>query len=94
MYAHPNHIPQPPHSAGQTYKGRETDHVIFDYCAKSCPGFRTHIDPSQVPSPLEDSEADAEMWENVTYNTLPGSRPPKATTDFTAFDQGQYVFAV
>ncbi|KAG9221872.1 COPII coat Sec23p-Sfb3p heterodimer component [Pleurotus ostreatus] len=75
MYAHAANtyspIPQPPHSAGQAFKG-----------------LRTHIDPSQIPSPIENQEIDRQEWENKTYLTLPGKHVPLATTDYVAIDQG------
>ncbi|KAF4564514.1 COPII coat Sec23p-Sfb3p heterodimer component [Pleurotus pulmonarius] len=74
MYAHAANtyspIPQPPHSAGQAFKG-----------------LRTHIDPSQIPSPIENQEIDRQEWENKTYLTLPGKHAPLATTDYVAIDQ-------
>ncbi len=76
MYAHAANtyspIPQPPHSAGQAFKG-----------------LRTHIDPSQIPSPIENQEIDRQEWENKTYFTLPGKHAPLATTDYVAIDQGE-----
>ncbi|KAJ8514638.1 hypothetical protein ONZ45_g7854 [Pleurotus djamor] len=72
MYAHASaHIPQPPHTAGQSYQG-----------------LRNHIDPSQIPSPIENLEVDRQEWEGKTYMTLPGKHAPLATTDFTSIDQG------
>ncbi|KAF7360198.1 SEC23 SEC24 family protein [Mycena venus] len=71
MYAHPNHIPQPPHSAGQRHQG-----------------FRTKINPSQIPSATEAIEFDRHQWEDTTYLNLPGEHVPFSTTDFVGLDQG------
>ncbi|KAF8636921.1 hypothetical protein AX17_003172 [Amanita inopinata Kibby_2008] len=71
MYAHPHHIPQPPHSAGLGVSG-----------------LRTHINVTQVPSPIEAIEHDRHSWGEKAYLTLPGSHAPLSTSEFIAVDQG------
>ncbi|KAH7886990.1 hypothetical protein F5I97DRAFT_1807234 [Phlebopus sp. FC_14] len=80
MSNQPRHIPQPPHSAGQPYKGKVAQLMFV--------GLRARIDPHQIPSPIDAIEADKETWESQMYMTLPGNNPPLSTTDFVAFDQG------
>jgi protein transport protein SEC24 len=46
------------------------------------------MNPKQVPSPTEIIEKDSLRWENAIYTTLPGSKPPLASSNFTALDQG------
>ncbi|KAJ7060993.1 sec24-related protein [Mycena amicta] len=71
MYAHPQHIPQPPHSAGRRPQG-----------------FRTKINPDQIPSATEALEFDRHQWEDATFLGHPGSHVPFSTSDFVAVDQG------
>ncbi|KAG2111951.1 Sec23/Sec24 trunk domain-containing protein [Suillus discolor] len=73
------HIPQPPHSAGEPYKGTPAASSLW---------LRPRIDPSQMPSPIDMIESDKEKWEGNSFMTLPGNNPPLSTSDFTAFDQG------
>lgn len=87
MYAHPTHIPQPPHSAGASLPG------MLSKCSgnmsfTSVPGFRPHINANQIPSPIEAIELDRHNWADKTYTTLPGAHAPLSTTDFIAVDQG------
>ncbi|KAF7326008.1 SEC23 SEC24 family protein [Mycena kentingensis (nom. inval.)] len=71
MYAHPQHIPQPPHSAG-----------------RSPGGFRTKINPDQIPSATDAIEFDRHQWEDATFYGHPGSNVPFSTSDFVSVDQG------
>ncbi|KAJ7269654.1 sec24-related protein [Mycena rebaudengoi] len=72
MYAHSNHIPQPPHSAGR----------------KLDPVFRRRIDPNQIPSATEAIEFDRHQWEDTMHLNQPGEHVPFSTTDFIGLDQG------
>ncbi|KAL1742283.1 hypothetical protein HDZ31DRAFT_43594, partial [Schizophyllum fasciatum] len=67
-------IPAPPHKTGERYRG-----------------LRQRIDPAQIPSPIENAERDEAQWAasaRAVFPTLPGTRPPLATTAFAALDQG------
>ncbi|KAF7316124.1 SEC23 SEC24 family protein [Mycena indigotica] len=71
MYAHPQHIPQPPHSAGRRPQG-----------------FRTKINPDQIPSATAAIEFDRHQWEDTQFFGHPGSHVPFSTSDFVSVDQG------
>lgn len=88
MYAHSNHIPQPPHSAGRRFEGMSyTDRSIS--LISVFKGFRRKIDPNQIPSATEAIEFDRHQWEDTTYLNRPGEHVPFSTSDFVGLDQGQ-----
>lgn len=65
-------IPQPPHTAGSRL-----------------PGLRTKIDRAQIPSVIEPIELDREEWASgKVWTSQPDNRPPLASTDYSAIDQG------
>lgn len=65
-------------------------HLITALVLSTLVGLRARIDVNQIPSPIDDIEADKETWEKQMYMTLPGNNPPLSTTDFVAFDQGEH----
>lgn len=67
-----SHIPQPPHSAGLSYKGLRT-------------AIDPHQIPSIVDTIYTDRQT---WEGGQIYTTLPGKHPPMCTSDFIAVDQG------
>ena len=88
MYPHPNHIPQPPHSAGLDYKGTRGFSSTVVHTHERRIGLRPRIDPTQVPSPIDAIENDRIAWQTKAFPTLPGTHAPLCTSDFVAVDQG------
>ncbi|CAK5274729.1 unnamed protein product [Mycena citricolor] len=51
-------------------------------------GFRTKINPAQIPSATEAIEFDRHQWEDSTYSGIPGEHVPLSTSDHSSIDQG------
>ncbi|KAM6503346.1 sec24-related protein [Amanita muscaria] len=73
MYAHPSSNPIP-----------QPPHSA----GATLSGFRAHINPGQIPSPIDAIEQDRPVWTEKVYTTLPGTHAPLSTSDFVAVDQG------
>ncbi|KAH8829288.1 Sec23/Sec24 trunk domain-containing protein [Flagelloscypha sp. PMI_526] len=53
------------------------------------PGFRTRIDPQQIPSVTEIADRDREEWlPPSVWSSQPDTRAPMATTEYSAIDHG------
>ena len=83
------HIPQPPHSAGLSFKGLLALIARTTTFLTTVAGLRTAVDPYQIPSIVNAIDTDRQTWEGgQMYPTLPGKQPPLCTSDFVAVDQG------
>jgi hypothetical protein len=56
---------------------------------QSFQGFRSLIEPSQIPSPIAAANADQAIWDNEFYMTCSSQRSmPLSRSDYVAIDQG------